>query len=309
MQPTRGILLSIALSLAVSAAGAQAPAAPARAQLWIDVTAVGRDERPVADLRPAEFEVWVSGFKIPITDVVAVTPETSDRRTIVILLDNLTVPLTLVPRLREIARLIVEKQAPGDRVAMVSLQDGAMELSGDRSRLLEQIDRYSPRGFPFRLEDAGAQVLQTMTGIARQLTEVSDRRKAIVAIGAGWLFDTPLPPPGVIDLGPQWVAAMRAMAATHTMLYIIDPGGLAQGPRGYVGGESGFARATGGYAFLNTNDAQGAVDRIWRETGSYYLLGITNPPMQRTADLRRLQVKALRDNVTVRARTEIPGRP
>ena len=44
-----------------------------------------------------------------------------------------------------------------------------------------------------RLEDAGVHVLNTVTALSRQLAEASGGRKAIVAIGAGWLFDTPIP--------------------------------------------------------------------------------------------------------------------
>src|SRR5688572_31340489 len=72
---------------------------------------------------------------------------------------------------------------------------------------------------------------------------------------------------------------------------------------------SGFARETGGYAFLNTNDVRGAVDRIWRDASSYYLLGVQNPPVQRAADLREVEIKILRKGVNVRARRAIGGRP
>ena len=303
-------MITLPLALVVTLIGplaAQTPAPPAKADLWIDVTAVDAHGVPVMDLKPAEFEVWVSGYRIPITDVSAVTPE-GGGRVVVVLLDNAAVPPVLMPRVREAARLLVEQIGPGDRMAVVSLHDGVMELTGDRSTLVRAIDAYSTRSFPFRIEDAGEHVLRTVTNITQQLTEVSDRRKTIVAIGTGWLFDTPLPPPGMRDLSAEWVSAMRAMASTHTTLYVLDPAGLGAGPRGYFGGESGFARETGGHAFLNTNDFRGAVDRIWRESGSYYLLGVVNPPMQRKADLREVEIKVLRKGVTVRSRNVIRGR-
>ena len=268
------LLLVVALSTVVAQSRGQTPAPPTQAQLWIDVTTEGRHDAPVTDLAPKEFEVWISGYRIPITDVVAVTPESGLSRTVVVILDNAAVPPGLVPRVREAARLLVERLAPGDRMAVVPLHDGVMELTDDRTKLLRAIDSYHARPFPFRIDDAGEHVLQMVTNVTRQLTEVSDRRKTIVAIGAGWMFDTPLPPPGQRDLGPLWVAAMRAMGSAYTTLYVIDPAGLGAGPSGYFGGESGFARETGGHAFMNTNDFRGAVDRIWRETGSYYLLGV-----------------------------------
>jgi hypothetical protein len=116
------------------------------------------------------------------------------------------------------------------------------------------------------------------------------------------MFDTPLPPPGIRDLGPQWVAAMRAMGSANAALYVIDPAGIGAAPGAYFGGSSGFARETGGHAFMNTNDFRGAIDRIWQETSSHYLLGVVNPPIRKTADLREIEVKVLRKGVTVRSR-------
>ena len=49
-------------------------------------------------------------------------------------------------------------------------------------------------------------------------------------------------------------------------------------------------------------------ERIWQELRSYYRLGVRNPPVRRTADLREMEIKILRKGVTVRARRAIPGR-
>jgi VWFA-related protein len=298
---TRTALAALVLALA-SPLLAQTPAPPVRANLWIDAVATSRNDMPITDLRPEEFEVWISGYRIPITDVVAVTPESGVSRTVVIVLDNAAVPPVLVPRVREAARLLVDKLAPGDRMAVVLLHGGVLALTDDRATLRTAIDRYNVRAFPFRIDDAGEHVLQAITSIARNVVEVSNRRKAIVAIGAGWMFDTPLPPPGIRDLGPQWVAAMRAMGSANAALYVIDPAGIGAAPGAYFGGSSGFARETGGHAFMNTNDFRGAIDRIWQETSSHYLLGVVNPPIRKTADLREIEVKVLRKGVTVRSR-------
>ena len=301
--------LPLALILAsVAPILAQAPAPPARANLWIDVSAAGRNDSAVTDLRPEEFEVWMSGYRIPVTDVVAVTPESGVSRTVVIVLDNAAVPLTLVPRVREAARLLVDKLGPGDRMAVTTLHGGVLELTDDRAKLRAAIDKYSVQGFPFRIDDAGEHVLRTMTALSRALAEVSDRRKAIVAIGAGWMFDTPLPPPGIRDLGPQWVGAMREMGSAYATLYVIDPAGIGVAPGPFFGGSSGFAHETGGHAFMNSNDFRAAANRIWQESSSYYMLGVVNPPIRKTADLREVEVKVLRKGVTVRSRKAIRGK-
>ena len=90
------------------------------------------------------------------------------------------------------------------------------------------------------------------------MVEIPGRRKVIVAIGAGWLFDTPLPPPSLRDLHDEWLTAMRAMAAANASLYVIDPVGLRPAGGLSYGGDSGFANETGGYAFVNTNDLAAA---------------------------------------------------
>ena len=95
------------------------------------------------------------------------------------------------------------------------------------------------------------------------------------------------------------------MAVAHGALYVIDPGGV--GTSRTIGGASGFARETGGYAFANTNGLNEAADHVMREAGSYYLISVGDPPVGRQSDLRELDVRGLRKGVTVRARRAIPG--
>ena len=308
------LIAPLLAALAAVPAAAQAPASiPTR--LALDVVAIDRNGAPVTDLRPDEFEVWISGYRVPVEDVAFVTPATSPR-TIVLLLDNAAVGVDLAPRVKEAARALVKRMGDTDRIAVMPVHGVMTSSTGDRARLLQAIDGYRVQGLPFRIEDAGAHVLQVVTSLSRRMVETPapdsgqapGRRKAIVAIGAAWLFDTPLPPPGVRSLHEEWLAAMRAMAAANASLYVIDPVGLRP-MSGYAhGGDSGFANETGGYAFVNTNDIQGAAARIFDEAGTYYVLRMIDPPVQRTADLREVKVRVLRKDVTVRARRGIPGK-
>ena len=59
---------------------------------------------------------------------------------------------------------------------------------------------------------------------------------------------------------------------------------------------------------MNSNDFRAAADRIWQESSSYYMLGVVNPPIRKTADLREVEVKVLRKGVTVRSRKAIRGK-
>jgi VWFA-related protein len=302
----KALLLALPLVALISSQSEQgSPAVPGR--LALDVVAVGRDGAPVIDLKPAEFEVWVSGYRVPVDEVAFVTPESAPR-TVVLLLDNAAIGPDLAIRVRETARAFVKRLGPRDRVSVVPVHGGRVDGTGaEPARLLQAIDEYRVQGFPLRVEDAGEHVLRLLTTISRQLVEVPGR-KAIVAIGAVWMFDTPLPPPGLRDLHAEWLTAMRSMAAASASLYVIDPVGLRPMQGFSYGGDSGFANETGGYAFVNTNDLSAAAGRVVDETGTYYVLRMADPPVQKTADLRKVEVKVLRKNVTVRTRRGILGK-
>ena len=301
--------LPIMLLLGVVALSQQPPRAteaPGKpADLWIDAVVLDRQGVPLLDIRPGELEVWIGSYRIPILEVSAVTPEARGR-TVVLLLDDRAIDPASALRVKETARAFVNEMGPGDRMAIVPLHGSPTTLTDERARLLQAISSYSVQGLPFRIEDAGAHVLQTVARLSRALAEEAPGRKALVALGAGWMFDTPLPPPGLRDLRSEWLEAMRATAAAHVSLYVVDPAGLGMRP-GFTGGRNGFARETGGHAFLNTNDLHGAAARVWQEAGSYYLIGVSNPAVHRSAELRELDVRVLRKGTSVRARRAIPA--
>jgi VWFA-related protein len=305
-----GRLLVALLTAASAIAGSQAPTAKPAPGPLLRIDAVALDDRgnPVIDLRKEELEVSIASYRVPIETLTVVSPGGSDRggRIIVLLLDDAVVPLTLMPRVREIARRFVDRMVPGDRMAVVALNGSAMELTADRNRLVAGINSYNVQTVGFlQLDQIGAHVLNTITTLSRQLAEEAEGRKAIVGIGAAWLFDTPIPPPIVgRDLRPEWTAAVRAAAFANISVYAVEPGGVGSSR---FGGSGGFANETGGHAFVNTNDFNRAVDQIMRETGNYYLIEVADPPIQRKSDLRELSVRTQRRGVTVRARRQFPG--
>jgi VWFA-related protein len=286
----------------------QQPAVPARsaATLLVDAVAVDGRGTPIADLKPAEFELWINRYRIPIESVRFVSPETSPAKgTMVLLLDDMAATPELAARVREAARQFVSRLADGETIAIVPLNGEPIQPTGDRPRLISAIDSYRVRAFPFRPDDAGAHVLTTIASISRQLMEGSEGRKTIVGIGVSWLFDRPLPPPNRSrDLRPEWIDAMRATAAAHASVYVVDPAPVGRAPYPDAG-QSGFARETGGRAFVGTNDTGDVAERIWREARTYYLIEVADPPIGRKDPLRELEVRVLRRGVTVRARSAI----
>jgi VWFA-related protein len=304
------LLCLIALLAAAAAAGAraQAPVERVPGRVVIDVVAVDRNGVPVMDLKQEEVEVWIGHFRVPIDTFTPVTPATDDKggRVLVLLLDDVTLPLQMVGRAKEVARRFVGRMLPGDQMAVVTLNGAGMESTSDQARLRKAIDAYDVRlSGVNRIDQLGQHVLKTVASISRQLVEAADQRKTIVAIGSGWLFDRPIPPPQVgQSLLPEWLDAMRIMALANVNLYVIDPAGV--GNRRVDGGATGFARETGGHAYLNTNDLNAAADRILRETTSYYMIGVGDPPVGGTG-LREMDVRVLRRGVTIRARRAVPS--
>ncbi|MEO7272833.1 MAG: VWA domain-containing protein [Vicinamibacterales bacterium] len=283
--------------------GTQAPGPSLR----LDLVAVDDHDKPVIDLSPKDLDVRIENYRVPVDTLTAAAESGSERgRLIVLVLDDLAVPLTLTPRVREAAHRFVARMEPGERMAIVSLNGDRMDATADRARLNQRIDAYTVKAAPIlRLDDVGAHVLETLTALARQMAEESPGRKTIVGLGAGWLFDTPVASPiGGRDLRKEWTAAMRAMGFANVVLYAIDPGGI--GTSRY-GGSDGLARLTGGHSFLNTNDLDEAADRILAEARGYYMLTVADPPVGRKFDLRKLEIKSKRKGVTIRARQLIPG--
>jgi VWFA-related protein len=302
---TLPLLLAMAIASATSMT-LRGQDAPARV-LEIDAVALDRAGNPVPDLKPDDLEVWINGYRIPLLSLTAVSPKTADApgRVIVLLLDDVTLDPIMVGRARDAANHFVRRMLPGDRLAVVSLNGGAMELTDDPARLRRRIDALRQSLGVIPIDRVGQHLLGAVDAVARSLREVPGGRKAVVAIGSAWLLDTPVPPAGVgIDLRREWYAALRSLAVAGAAYYVIDPRGV--GASRQIAAE-GFAHETGGHAFVNTNDPEAAVDRILRETASYYLIRVEDPPVGRKSDLRELEVRSLRSGITVRARRNIPG--
>ena len=92
--------------------------------------------------------------------------------------------------------------------------------------------------------------------------------------------------------------AISVTARNNVSVYVIDPEGLQASPGDW---SESFANETGGYAWGRTNNFGAAIDQIYRESASFYLLGYTAP----VNDDRAAQDRCRGGNaqgVTVRAR-------
>ena len=273
--------------------------------LRIDAVATTRDGGR-APLTAQDVEVWLNGRRLPIESVRPVTPASDAAgRLFVLLLDDVTLEPPMVLRVRDAAQRFARRMRPGDRVAVLPLSGGVPEVTGDPARVQARIGAFNQAGGLIPLDRLGAHLLNTLAAVSRDLAEAPERRKVIVAIGSGWLLDTPIPPPQVApDVRREWTEAVRAMGRTDVVYYVIDPAGVG---RTATSGSGGFARDAGGHAFINTNDIDGAIDQILRDADTYDEILVKDPPFGRGAALRELDVRSKRSDLTIRARRWIPG--
>ena len=134
--------------------------------------------------------------------------------------------------------------APGDRMAIVSLNGDRMELTDDRSRLLRSIDCLLPSGPVAADSDRrliGEHLLETVAALSRQIAEESARpqdhrrhRRRLAVRRADPAADVGREPARRMDRGD---AGDGASPTSRSMPSI--PGGIGTSR---FGGSDGFAR-------------------------------------------------------------------
>jgi VWFA-related protein len=260
-----------------------------------------------------------------------------DRRLFVIVMDDgmAQADLQAVKTAKDAARQFIERLGPSDLAAVLFTMSNqhAQDYTSDKSRLLKAIGRYS-MGFRNmgavdpELPDTDSSYYRSSVEVLRRIAEtliaLPQRRKTLVYIGQGVPInpDTASAPTligsGLAAVGDAGVHSllvgrtMEVLAAAqraNVNIYTIDPCGLRV-PMSRTcapGLEQEFlkdlANATGGRAAVDTNELGPAVEQIFVENGSYYLLGFASTNTRREGKQRRLEVKVNRPDVEVRARS------
>ena len=270
-----------------------------------------------------------------------VTPDVAtnrfrDRRVWMILMDDATVSLDLwvITHAKNIARDIVAKMGVGDVAAVVFTRDNraSQDFTSDRTKLLVAIDRFSASaGSASQNPDNPAPppnpvfalfAVNAIRESASLLASVPDRRKLLVLIsgGVGINMENLAPAPtlgeasvndreGAHQLQTAMSEALRAAISSNVNVYAFDPKGLPTAAEAVGATQSQdflrtLANSTGGRAAVNTNDATPAIEQMYAENKSYYLIGYQTPPKQgnRVADV---VIKVNRPGANVRARRQV----
>jgi VWFA-related protein len=188
-------------------------------------------------------------------------------------------------------------------------------------------------------DDERVNRVQSLVGVlealAGHLATVERRRKSLLLFSEGIDYNTG--DLGGFSRGLQRHAAevtvamdrsISALVRASVAMYSIDPRGLSSaegdgveapihreisssgladpGVRGEyaesIRNLRHLAEATGGFAAVDRNDFTGAFDRILRESSEYYVLGYVPAKPPKPGEVRRLEVRVARPEVTVVAR-------
>ncbi len=266
---------------------------------------------------------------------VRTNQDVADRRLFTIIVDDVRMSSDLAARKRlgETARKLIDGFGPADLVSVIFTMDNrnSQDFTSDKARLISAIDKAT-----VGMTDFGgmAQMYSRMSvGVIEQavksLSELPDRRKVIVYLGEGVPvdLDTVAAPiemgfgtqAGALDaassmrrLMDMMSEAFRNAARANINIYTLDVCGLRvpplQGARTCLQGRQvdylqNLASSTGGRAAVNTNDLGPAVEKIFEENASYYLLGYQPSSPSTDGKYRQLEVRINRPGLTIRTRS------
>ena len=212
------LLASVAATAALRSqqAGQQPPVFRSSVDvIQVDVSAVDRDGHPVRGLTTADFTLLENGKPQPIVAFAEIsvpdapklpaawvhdvppdvrTNDLGDGRLFAIIMDDASMPpdLRIASNARAIGRGVVQRMGPDDLAAIVFVTDSrrSVDFTNDRKRLLTAIDGFVP-GFAYSDQVAGTDnqqffsSIRTLGLVAGHLTQVPQRRKAIIYVSTG----------------------------------------------------------------------------------------------------------------------------
>jgi VWFA-related protein len=321
----------------------------------VDVVVTDKSGRPVRGLGREDFEISEDGRPVEIATFSAVdVPEAprhaiipppdrsgsafasndyaDDGRMILIVLDDIQVGFSAgrMATVKSVARRAVERLGPADVAGVMTTSGrlgGQAEFTSDKSRLLEAIERFVPRGqhelpaiadAPVSMPGAGSRserirdgrtrsAMAGLSAAARALATIPHRRKGVLLISQGF--------PATLEeiirdarAGAAWESIREFMLTaqrSNVAVYTVDPCGLeldAGCTRESRQSLRTMAEVTGGFAVTNTNAPEAAVDRMLAENGTYYLVGYYSPAPPNDGKYHRITVRTRVAGVETRVR-------
>ena len=263
----------------------------------LDVVVTDGGGRPITGLKQDDFQIREDGKPVALQTFLSKTADESEddsARSLVILLDDVTMPRESVEAVRALATYLVMQARAPDEVSVIRFRRAGDEPFGDRRVALERIAEY--QGALLRYAPAGSpeDVLRLIAGVSRKLESTGRRRKILLCIGAPRICSVARP--GRFNGGSfydDWIDAVGSTARANLSVYAL----LALPAQ--VSGET-IVDATGGTVFRNASDFRPLLDRVWQDAGHHYLLGYWPPASSK--ELHAISVKVARPGARVLAR-------
>jgi len=338
----------------------------------LDVTVLDGNRRPIRGLTPSDFTVLEDGSRqqiavfnaVEIPDVeppktawlrdvapdVRTNDDSKERRLFLIIVDDATIEgdVYAMKQLRDQTKNIINRLNPSDLASIIFTMDNrkSLDFTSDRARLLKAVESqpmgfYGMEGSP-ELKFTNAWFEQASVDTLRRAVEtlatLTDRRRAIVYVGAGVPVDLGLgAEPASLGLGggasvasqsgamgdlahrmgSMFQAASRGNISVNTIDVCglrLPPGGVGSKSTCVDGLQSQYLRnvavATGGRAVVNTNDFDPGVSAIFVENSSYYLLGYQSSNPSLDGKFRRIEVRVNKPGLTILTRSGyVPEKP
>jgi VWFA-related protein len=158
----------------------------------------------------------------------------------------------------------------------------------------------------------------TLEILERVLLSLDDvrGRKSLILVSQGFIYDPNL---------DEFKRVVQASRRANVAIYFLDTRGLSDMPDGFsaefgpaipdqdigaaftesfeaAAGSESISADSGGFSVRNTNDLAKGLKRIADESRTYYLLGYNPTNVQRDGRFRKIEVKAGRPGLKVRAR-------
>lgn len=309
-----------------------------------DFVAVRKDGQPVTDLKTEEVTLKIDGKIRPIKSLQYIplstgmgaaaavlgpgaaaaveppfatnlVPAATTPRSIVIIVDDESMPIGQEIRLRAALNSFVQNLPPADPVALVTVPHGGVKVgfTTDRDRLARGIAGISPiqpiASLPCQTKDT----LGTLEATLSLLTRNSDQPVAVAFLsaslsgqsqqeaaqkatisGAGGVSDQA---GGCYLTADSFVRLGQAVAAARAQFYVIHPDYSASP---VPDGIESLRSQTGAPLFHLTSSGEPGLTRMARETAGYYQVVFDTQPDELTGRPHPSSIKVSRADVDVR---------
>jgi VWFA-related protein len=246
-------------------------------------------------------------------------------------------PNERIAAVKRIAEQFLNRLGPDDLGAVICVYDKRcdQDFTSDRNRLRAAIAKFSPKGVPASV--GGASILPTpykisanmAESIAKLLEGQTSRRRSIVYVSSKLAMRPAVWPPPSDGAGNpgmsmediQVLATFQAAMKSGITVYGVNPNSLLSlkdalpddpdAPESdrvvrFTAPPRSLSAETGGFNISRPGDFAEGVTQIFRETGSYYMLGYEPPEKRDTGynmvgGLRELEVRVKREGLTVKS--------